>query len=76
MTIFVLSFFVFLCAVAGLAMGVLFSDRKIQGSCGGLATIPGVESDCGGACRGKEVSQCPRRGRGQKQFGSRQVSVQ
>jgi len=64
-----LSFLIFLGAVAGLATGVLVAGRRIQGSCGGLATLPGVESDCGGVCRSQGIEQCPRRlkkERGQK----------
>jgi hypothetical protein len=75
MTVFALTFFVFLGAVASLAIGVLFGERRIQGSCGGLATIPGVESDCGGICRSKGVSECPRRRRRQEQIASGQVSI-
>lgn len=39
-----------LLAVAGMALGLL-RGRRINGSCGGLNQIPGVESDCGGSCR-------------------------
>lgn len=35
----------------GMAVGLLFGRRGITGSCGGLAHLPGIESDCGGACR-------------------------
>jgi hypothetical protein len=45
------SFLVFVLAVAGLALGLLLGRRGIQGSCGGLNNIPGVEPDCGGGCR-------------------------
>jgi len=51
MTTLVLSFAVFLLAVLGMALGALVSGRRIEGSCGGLNRIPGVESDCGGICR-------------------------
>jgi len=51
MTTLVLSFAVFLLAVLGMALGALVSGRRIEGSCGGLNRIPGVESDCGGTCR-------------------------
>lgn len=47
----VLSFLVFGLAAAGLGIGVLRGRRAIQGSCGGLNRTPGIESDCGGACR-------------------------
>ncbi len=42
---------VFALAVLLLSLGVLLSGRRIQGSCGGLSNIPGIESDCGGLCR-------------------------
>jgi len=37
-------------AFAGLALGVLAGRRGIRGSCGGLGRIPGIDSDCRGAC--------------------------
>ena len=51
MTTLLLSFIVFTLAMLGMALGVLLSGRRIEGSCGGLNRIPGVESDCGGTCR-------------------------
>jgi uncharacterized protein len=42
---------IFLLAFAGLAVGVLAGRRGVTGSCGGLNQLPGVGSDCGGACR-------------------------
>ena len=38
-------------AVLLMSIGVIFGGRRIQGSCGGLANLPGIESDCDGACR-------------------------
>ena len=38
MSTFLVTFLVFISVVAALAVGVLFSDRRIKGSCGGLAT--------------------------------------
>jgi len=46
-----LSILVFLLVILGMSIGVLRGRRHIEGSCGGLNKIPGVESDCGGACR-------------------------
>jgi hypothetical protein len=45
------SIVIFALAAAALGIGVLRGRRGIQGSCGGLNRIPGVESDCGGTCR-------------------------
>ena len=42
---------IFALVAVALGIGVLRGRRAIQGSCGGLNPIPGVESDCGGACR-------------------------
>lgn len=41
---------ILLLAVSGMALGLL-RGKRIQGSCGGLNNIPGVDSDCGGTCR-------------------------
>jgi hypothetical protein len=42
---------IFALVAVALGIGVLRGRRAIQGSCGGLNRIPGVGSDCGGACR-------------------------
>jgi hypothetical protein len=34
-----------------MAIGVMAGRGRIEGSCGGLNRVPGVDSDCGGACR-------------------------
>ncbi len=57
MTTIILSFAIFALAILGLASGLLLSGRRIQGSCGGLNQVPGVDSDCGGVCR----RPCPKR---------------
>lgn len=44
-------------AFTGLALGVLNGRAALKGSCGGLNQIPGLQSDCGGACRRGQV--CP-----------------
>ncbi|MBJ6609093.1 MAG: (Na+)-NQR maturation NqrM [Candidatus Thiothrix moscowensis] len=47
MKLFLLTFCIFLLAVLGLALGWLFNNRSLKGSCGGLASIPGMEkSQC------------------------------
>ena len=55
-------------AVTGLALGLLCGRRPVQGSCGGLNNIPGISSDCGGACR--KGIPCPRRQRDRNQRSS------
>jgi hypothetical protein len=46
MITFLLVFILFLIAVLGLSVGVLAGRRGIQGSCGGLNYIPGLENAC------------------------------
>jgi hypothetical protein len=41
----------FALAFLGLALSVLNGRAALKGSCGGLNQIPGLQSDCGGACR-------------------------
>lgn len=45
MSIFFVTFGVMLLVVAGMAIGVILSNREIKGSCGGMQNIDGVE--CG-----------------------------
>jgi hypothetical protein len=47
----------FALAFAGLALGVMNGRAALKGSCGGLNQIPGLHSDCGGACQRGE--RCP-----------------
>lgn len=58
MATFTLAFLLFATVIAGMSIGVMFGRGRIEGSCGGLNRVPGVESDCGGRCR----RPCPRRG--------------
>jgi uncharacterized protein len=51
MAIFVIAFLLFVSVIAGMSIGVLAGRSRIEGSCGGLNRVPGVESDCGGSCR-------------------------
>ena len=51
MTEFLFSIVIFALVALGLGLGVLRGRSAIEGSCGGLNRIPGLESDCGGACR-------------------------
>ena len=52
-----LAFAVLLLVVAGMAVGVVFSGRRITGSCGGLSALPGVDQ-CGVCGRDlREISE-------------------
>ncbi|MAZ47195.1 MAG: hypothetical protein CME65_01450 [Halobacteriovoraceae bacterium] len=42
----VITFAVFFVAFAGMAIGVIISDKVVKGSCGGIATLMGGESAC------------------------------
>ena len=46
MTVFIITFIIFLCVVAMMAVGVIFSNIRVKGSCGGLGAIDGAESSC------------------------------
>lgn len=46
MSVFIVAFVVILLAVVGMSVGVLMSDRRLKGSCGGLNTIKGLEGSC------------------------------
>jgi hypothetical protein len=46
MSTFIAAFIVIVLAVTGLALGVLLSDRRLKGSCGGLNKIQGLEGSC------------------------------
>ncbi len=37
---------IFLLAFGGMAVGVILSNRRLSGSCGGLSALPGVDQ-CG-----------------------------
>ncbi len=45
-------------AIAGMAVGVIFGNRRIQGSCGGLANMPGAEHSPCELCT-KPAEACP-----------------
>jgi len=49
----ILAFSVMALAVAGMAVGAIFTGRTIKGSCGGVGNIPGIEPipcDCDNPC--------------------------
>lgn len=47
-------------AMAGMAVGVIFSDRRLKGSCGGVQHVgpDGEALNCGG-CAKSEADLCP-----------------
>lgn len=45
-------------SIAGMAVGVIFSNRRIQGTCGGLANMPGAEHSPCEICT-KPAEECP-----------------
>jgi len=47
MLVYLIAFIVIALAVLGLALGVVLSDRRLKGSCGGLNKIQGLEGSCG-----------------------------
>ena len=47
MLVYLVTFIVIALAMLGLALGVVLSDRRLKGSCGGLNTIQGLEGSCG-----------------------------
>lgn len=53
---------VFLLVMTGMAVGVIFSNRRITGSCGGLGAVPGVDQCgvCGKNLRDKSDIDCNR----------------
>ena len=56
-----MAFLIFALVVLLMSLGVILSGRRLQGSCGGLSNIPGIESDCSGACRrshGEQGAAC------------------
>lgn len=51
MATFVIAFLLFATVIAAMSIGVMAGRNRIEGSCGGLNRVAGVESDCGGSCR-------------------------
>lgn len=68
MNLFLITFAVFGLVMAAMAIGVIVSNRSIQGSCGGLNNIEGLRGACD-ICEGKKV--CARRRETERQALSR-----
>ena len=47
---FLAAFVAFVVVMLALYLGPLFGRAGVKGSCGGLGSLPGFSSDCGGAC--------------------------
>lgn len=39
----ILTFFIMVLVVLGMAVGAIFNGRSIKGSCGGIGNVPGIE---------------------------------
>lgn len=53
MQVFFLTFIIFALAMFGLAIGWLFSQKTLKGSCGGVSALPGMEDhqcSCSAPC--------------------------
>ena len=53
MQVFFLTFIFFGLAMLGLAVGWLFNQRALKGSCGGISALPGMENhecSCSNPC--------------------------
>ena len=59
----VIAFIVLLLVVVGMAVGVIFTGRRITGSCGGLSAIKGTDrcGVCGQELRAGPPSDCGKR---------------
>ena len=57
---FAITFVVLLAVVAAMAVGVIFTGRRITGTCGGLSALPGAErcGVCGRDLRGAPQTDC------------------
>ena len=59
MTVFIVTLIAFALTIALMAVGVIFSNRRIQGSCGGLANMTDKVGQPMCEC-GKKPGECGR----------------
>lgn len=71
MNLFFVTFGVFVLVMAGMAVGVIVSNRAIKGSCGGLNDIEGLKGACD-ICEGKKL--CTRRKKLERQMQRKALS--
>lgn len=55
MITFILVFLIMLLVVVAMSIGVIVGNSKIEGSCGGIANIDGLKSNC--SCKNPCASQ-------------------
>ncbi len=63
----ILSFLAFLFMILSMSVGVYFGRRALQGSCGGLNQLQGIDSDCDGQCQ----RPCPKKKKSTLSVGDR-----
>lgn len=56
---FLSAMIVFSLAIAGMAVGAIFNNRPISGSCGGIAAIPNEDGSSSCSLCEKPVAECP-----------------
>lgn len=59
MTLFLVTFFIMMLAVAGMAVGVMFGLNPIAGSCGGLNAVDGSGAcqSCSRPCKSRKKAE-------------------
>lgn len=63
-----IAFVILLLVVASMAVGVIFSGRRITGSCGGVSAIPGADrcGVCGRDLRDTSPTDCDEQEQGRR----------
>ncbi|MEZ5448198.1 MAG: (Na+)-NQR maturation NqrM [Thiolinea sp.] len=73
LTVFLLTFLIFALAMLGLAVGWLFNQRALKGSCGGISSLPGMEDH---QCSCSEPCEKRRRALGDKHLEKREEVIE